>query len=388
MTVELRPHQVKALHNLSNGKILYGGVGTGKSMVSLAYYCKNEMPKKLYIITTAKKRDDLDWVREALRFGVLDALRSTLVDVMVVDSWNQVSKYEDVENAFFIFDEQRLVGSGTWVKSFLKISQKNTWILLSATPGDSWLDYIPVFVANGFYKNRTEFKRLHVIYNTYTKFPKVDRYVAVGTLVRLRNHILVEMPYEKTTKRHVEYIPVKYDKVLYEEVTKKRWHIYENRPIRNIAELIQLARRVVNSDRSRIEAVKTLMKSHPRLIVFYNFDYELKILRELGELTNVGEWNGHKHDEIPAGKNWIYLVQYTAGSEGWECIETDSIAFYSLTYSYRAYEQSKGRTDRLNTPFINLNYFVLLSDSWIDQAIMRCLKGKKNFNENAFSKSL
>lgn len=382
---DLQPHQQTALKQLSNGNILWGGVGSGKSRVAAAYYMERERPKDIYVITTAKKRDSLDWDGEFATYAIGKYPEATIAGTLVVDSWNNIDKYSKVTGAFFIFDEQRLVGSGRWVKAFLKIARNNHWILLSATPGDTWMDYIPVFVANGFYKNRTEFKLEHVVYAPYTKFPKVARYLNEGHLFRLRDKILVPMPYPRMTVRHSITVPVTYNQDLLRSVIKNRWHIYQNRPIRDIAELFQVLRKVVNSDPSRVRAVRTLLEKHPKLVVFYNFDYELEALRGLQDVTEVSEWNGHKHEEIPDATSWIYLVQYVAGSESWNCVETDTIVFYSLTYSYKNWEQAHGRIDRMNTPFRDLYYYILRSKSVIDLAIWKSLKAKKNFNIAQFS---
>lgn len=375
MLIELKPHQKKAVRELSNGKILYGSVGSGKTLTSLAYYLEKESDKKLLIITTAKKRDSKDWIKEAALLGITE---------LTVDSWQNIHKYEDVTNSLLIADEQRLVGSGKWTKSFIKIAKKNHWILLSGTPGDTWLDYIPVFVANGFYKNRTEFKREHVVYSHYTRFPKVERYISTGKLIRLRNQILVEMPYVKHTTRKVEHVEVDYDDEKMEKATKHRWHIWEDRPIRDVAELFHVMRKIVNTDESRLNALKALLREHQKIIVFYNFDYELEILRTLGDEFVVAEWNGHKHEPIPNTDSWVYLVQYMAGSEGWNCTDTNVMVFYSLTYSYKMFHQAHGRIDRLNTSFYELKYYIFLSKSMIDNAIWMSLKQKKNFNESNF----
>jgi superfamily II DNA or RNA helicase len=388
--VDLYPHQEKAVKELGNGKILVGGTGVGKTITALAYYMANEAPKNIYVITTARKRNSLDWEGEAALFGVGKSKDATVAGVLTVDSWNNIGKYEGVKDAFFIFDEQRLVGSGAWTKSFIRIAKGNRWILLSATPGDTWLDYIPVFVANGFYRNRTEFKLEHVIYNTYSKFPKVDRYVGVGRLVRLRNQILVEMPYQRHTNRHVEYVECDYDHAAFEKVVKKRWHIYEERPLRDVAELFLVMRRVVNSSASRLTTVQSLLSRHPKLIIFYNFNYELEALRTLGASLNVAtaEWNGHLHEDIPVANSWLYFVQYTAGAEAWNCVETDAMIFYSMTYSYKLFYQAMGRIDRLNTTFTELYYYVFTSNSMIDKAISKALKMKKSFNESGFVSKL
>ena len=384
MITELQLHQQKALRELDNGKILWGGVGSGKSRVAVAYYEQEHRHKDVYVITTAKKRDSKDWEGEFSSIAVGKETNATAHGLLTVDSWNMIDKYRDVKDAFFIFDEQRLVGSGRWVRAFLKIANNNKWILLSATPGDTWLDYIPVFVANGFYKNRTEFKLEHVVYAPYAKFPKVQKYLNTTKLLKQRNKILIHMRYSNETIRHTITLHVDHNDELLKSVIKNRWHIYQNRPIRDITELLSVMRRVVNSDPSRIREIRDLLEQHPKIVVFYNFNYELDSLRAFKNELAVSEWNGHKHEEIPKADSWLYLVQYVAGAEGWNCIETDTILFYSLTYSYKNWEQAHGRIDRLNTPFTDLYYYTLRSKSVIDAAIWKSLKAKKNFNVATF----
>lgn len=375
---KLRPHQLTALGKLSSGKILWGGVGSGKSMVAAGLYVRDYSNRDVYVITTAKKRDSLDWNREFARFGIGQTPDATVAGVLVIDSWNNIHKYADRRDAFFIFDEQRLVGSGGWVKAFLRIAANNAWILLSATPGDSWMDFIPCFIANGFVKNRTEFKRNHVIYKSYTKFPSVDRYVNTGKLIRWRNQIVVHMPYERLTTRHSIAIPVDHDEALMRRVMKDRWNPWEKRPIKNAGEFYALMRKVVATHPSRLEALRKKMEQHPRLIVFYNFDYELEILRGVEDIP-IAEWNGHKHEEIPDTDRWLYLVQFTAGAEGWECISTNATFLFTQNPSYKVTEQAYGRIDRLNTPFVNLFYYVPMSDTWIDKRLRKAFEEKRDF---------
>ena len=391
--VTLFDHQKEALEKLHNGSILYGGVGSGKSITGLAYFMKSQVysqdAKKpdLYIITTARKRDTLEWDKECARFALSQDPDRSLYNIKVtIDSWNNIGKYVKVKNCFFIFDEQRLVGYGAWVKSFLKIVRNsNEWILLSATPGDSWMDYIPVFIANGFYANKTEFVRRHVIYNRFTKYPCVSRFVEEKRLRRLRDSILVAMNFNRDTVPHHEKIIIPYNKEMYDFVMRQRWNVYKDRPVKEASELCQTLRHIVNSDPGRLETIEWIMETHPRVIIFYNYDYELELLKKLS-CPNITEWNGHKHEPISGGDSWVYLVQYTAGAEGWNCIETNTIIFYSQSYSYKQMVQAAGRIDRLNTPFKDLYYYHLTSTSKIDLAITRALKNKQNFNENAFAK--
>lgn len=397
MSIELYPHQIEAVNKLKSGAILCGGVGTGKSRTALAYYffkeCHGDInphphmdrPRDLYIITTAKKRDTFEWDGECCYFLLSDEDNPYGVRV-IIDSWNNIKKYQNVYGAFFIFDEQRVVGRGAWVKAFWKIARKNKWILLSATPGDTWSDYVPVFVANGFYRNPTDFNSQHAVFNRFSKYPKIEKYINTGILIKHRNDILVNMPYQKSTIKHYITIISDYDKHLYNRIFKDRWDIYENKPIKEAGNLCHLLRRVVNSDMSRIEHIKELLETHGKVIIFYNFNYELDLLREL--CLDVGieerEWNGHKHEEIPKGDRWVYLVQYSAGSEGWNCTDTNVIIFYSQNYSYRTTIQAEGRIDRINTPYTDLYYYYIKSSSPIDMAIARALSKKKNFNERNF----
>lgn len=399
-------YQLNAIDRMKNGCILCGGVGSGKSLTSLGYYYlrqggniqflsggsyqKMKNPKDLYVITTARKRDTLEWEGEFAPFLISTHPETSPYDhKVIVDSWNNIGKYKEVKNAFFIFDEQRLVGYGSWVKSFLKIAKENEWILLSATPGDRWVDYIPVFIANGFYKNKTEFIREHIIYNPRVKFPKIDRYINTGRLIRLRDRILIDMDFKRDTIAHHEDVYCRYDISAYKDVGRYRWDPFKDEPITSAGALCYVWRKIVNSDESRQVALLEIFEKHPKMIIFYNFDYELDILTGLFDGykgVEVAEWNGHKHQPIPEGESWVYLVQYTAGCEGWNCIKTDTIVFYSQNYSYKVMLQASGRIDRLNTPFRDLYYYHLKTRSGIDLAISRALKEKKNFNEYRYTK--
>ena len=404
MSFKLREYQLDAIGKLKTGSILNGGVGSGKSLTALSYYYLQNNgdirflsggdyvtmepdPMDLYIITTARKRDTMEWEGELAHFLMSTHPECTnYTHKIVVDSWNNIGKYKDVTNSFFIFDEQRVVGSGAWVKAFLKIAKFNEWILLSATPGDTWTDYIPVFVANGFYKNKTEFMREHAVFARFSKYPKIEKFINTGRLLRQRQMILVDMNFKRETVQHHEDIYVSYDIHTYKDVMKRRWDIWKDEPLVNASGLCYALRKIVNTDESRAVKLLELFETHQKMIVFYNFDYELEILKNLyyGEDVVVAEWNGHKHEPTPTACKWVYLVQYTAGAEGWNCITTDTIVFFSQNYSYKIMHQSAGRIDRLNTPFEDLYYYNLKSRSGIDLAIAKALNSKKKFNESSF----
>lgn len=390
----LYPHQREAIKKMKNGSILCGDTGTGKSRTALAYYFihsggyigkhfedddfifpKNR--KDLYIITTAQKRDKKDWELEMVPFELT---------AMAIDSWQNIKKYKDVKNSFFIFDEQHLTGNGVWVKTFYKIAKNNEWILLSATPGDTWSDYMPVFIANGFYKDKGDFCREHVVYNPYLNFPKIMKYLNTGRLLKLRSQIVVKMPYVKDAKKLYYDIKVTYDKEKYNVICKKRWDPYLNAPIQEGGKLCYLLRRVCNEDYSRMTALADILLEHPKLIVFYSFNYELERLREFCDSIGIdyAEWNGHKHEPLPTCASWIYLVNYAAGGEGWNCIETDTMVLYSQQYSYKVAVQAEGRIDRLNTPFKFLYYYRLVSRAPIDMEIQDAYRRKKVFNEKEY----
>ena len=410
MNPKLDEGQQVALAKLRNGNILCGGVGSGKSRTGLAYYfcrvCGGRIdgknhglkqdqvpmlwPKDLYIITTAKKRDKLEWEDELNLFLLSSDPERSYYGQKVkvtVDSWNNIKKYAEVQNAFFLFDEQRVVGYGSWSKTFIRIAKNNEWIFLTATPGDCWMDYLSIFIANGFFRNKSEFERNHVIYKRYSKYPQIDRYNDDQKLQKLRDAILVNIEYVKPTERHMETRLVSYDRETYRALMRDRWNVYENKPIENISELCYLLRKAVNADPSRLEQTLLIAREHPKLIIFYSFNYELDILRNADwpDGTVIGEWNGQRHDlDVPKSERWVYLVNYIGGSEGWNCIETNAMLFYSPSYSYKMTEQAMGRIDRRNTPFRDLYYYSFRTYAPIDIAIMRALKRKKNFNESSF----
>ena len=403
MSGGLYEHQRKAMERMRSGSVLCGGVGSGKSRTALVFFIKKicngtippprstegiflRDPVPLYVITTARKRDTLEWEQECAPFCITSTDKSLVP--LKVDSWNNIEKYKDVENAFFIFDEQRIVGTGKWAMTFVKIAKKNRWVLLSATPGDAWIDYWAVFTANGYYRNITDFREQHVVYKRMqNKYFQIERYIGTKKLERIRDEILVTMDFERRAVRHHEWVKTGFDTDIYNTVFKKRWNVYENKPIENSSELCYVTRKIVNSDARRVIAVADIMRKRPSAIIFYNYDYELEALRKLCEEEewNYAEWNGHRHQSLPDKPKWVYLVQYIAGCEGWNCTTTDTIIFFSQSYSYKQTEQACGRIDRINTPYTDLYYFHIFSDSGIDKSIRACLKRKKNFNEKAFA---
>ena len=389
--IQLTDYQISAIQRMKNGCVLRGGTGAGKTLTSLVYIYEKVLGgqtpihpghkyvvpldvRPVYVITTPKKRDSGDWTAEA-----------ALVPMHLagVDSWNNIKNYEHIKDAVFIFDETKITGYGAWTYSFIKIAKHNDWILLSATPGDSFIEYTSLFVANGFYKNKTEFEREHIVWSRFVKYPKVDRYLNLPKLIKLRDSVLVEMPTVRATTQNHKNIICDHDELDYDILFTKRWNFYDNVPIRDVGQLCYLLRRVVNSHPSRLDALDLVKQKHPRLIIFYNYNYELTILREWCTKNNIlySEWNGHNHDPLPDGKEWAYLCQYTAAQEAWNCIITDCIIFYSQTYSYKALIQSAGRIDRMNTPYKFLYYYHLVSKSSIDEGIQNALTRKENFNE-------
>lgn len=403
-SVPMYDYQLDAIRKMHNGCILCGGVGSGKSRTSLAYYYSRmggdlydtskkfsmmTHPKDLYIITTARKRDTAEWSVDMAPFLLSPHPDANEYDnQVIVDSWNNIEKYVNVKDAFFIFDEQRVVGYGKWAKTFIKIARNNEWILLSATPGDKWEDYMAVFIANGFYRNKSEFEYYHIVYNPRTTFPQVLQYINVELLIQHRDELLVDMDFKRKTTSHHEEIAVKYDGELITQVIKTRQNL-EGEPIENAAQFCSVLRQITFSDESRVVALLELIEKHPTAIIFYNYDFELDILKSIdyGDDVGIAEWNGHKHEPIPVSSKWVYLVNYAAGAEGWNCITTDTIIFYSQNYSWRIMNQAQGRIDRLNTPYMNLWYYHLVSRSPIDRAITRTLRAKGKFNEGRFYES-
>jgi len=374
--ISMYEYQLEAIDKLQSGMILWGNVGSGKSRTSLYFYCKNYSNKKLLIITTAQKRNNGEWLEECKVFGLKP----------IIDSWNNIRKYEKYENYFIIFDEDHLTGYGAWSKTFIKMAKCNDWLVLTGTPGDNYSEFMTVFIAKGWYKNKRDFEENHVIYSRYSKYPKVDRYINQGLLEKHRRDILVKMFVEKRPRVHKEIVITQYDISKYKKAYKDK-RDENNKPFKNATAFCLYLRKICNEDESKIVKVRELLLKHNKVIIFYNYLYEKEILLKLLKTMrtfNVGEYNGQHHDDIPIGERWAYLCQYTAASEGWNCLLCDTMIFFSMNYSYKAMEQAAGRINRVNTPYKDLYYYYLRTTSSIDLSINRALSTKKNFNESTF----
>ena len=401
----LYPHQEEALKKMFNGCLLNGGTGSGKSRTGLYYFFSKNggsydgrtytpmygKPPDLYILTTAKKRNDKEWEEELVPFLLYPDPKTHITqrygNKVVIDSWQNIKKYTDVVGAQFIFDENKISGKGVWAKSFLKITKSNEWIILSATNGDKWEDYETVFLAHRFFRNRTDFRDNHLVYNQYSKFPDVIGYRNETRLCRLRDRLIVDMDFERHTTQIHEDVYCQYDMMKYREAMRKRWDPYKEEPINQASSLCYVLRHIVNDNESRQVKLLELIEDHPRSIIFYNFDFELDILLNLAypEGTIVAQYNGHCHDKLPESDRWVYIFQYTSGCEAWNTISTDTIIFYSQNYSYKVLVQASGRIDRLTTPYTELHYYHLKSYASIDVAITKALRQKKKFNERKFA---
>lgn len=366
------PHQKLAVRKLHSGAILAGKVGSGKTFTALEFYKEKYIDLPLIVITTAKKRNDADWETEANLLGL---------EYPTVDSWNNISNYEN-RHAFFIFDEQHASGTGKWAKSFIKIAKKNKWIMLSATPGDRWIDFVPVFIANGLVENKTKFNERYVVYNPNTPFPKIDRYINTFELEAMRHAIVVAMPDKRETVRHKKIVTTEYDRFLYTDVHDNRMSPFTKMPIKNASEYTQVMRKIVSTSPARVLEFKDLVSKFKRSIVFYNYNYELDIiLQQLQSLgINTFVYNSKKHDPSPTEGEWCYVVQYSA-AEAWNNISTNRMIFYSPNYSYKVVEQCEGRIDRINTKYKDLYYYTLVSESSIDKSVIKAIKEKRIFNE-------
>lgn len=376
--IVLDEKQEKALAELKpSGSILVGATGSGKSIVGLEWYRRKRSTLPLLVITTAKKKDSNEWIEEAAKLDIHN---------IEVVSWNTIQKYVSINNHVVIFDEHRAIGYGEWAKSFIAIAKNNDWIILTATPGDDWMDFAAVFIAEGFYRNRTAFLNAHVEWNPWVRYPKVLKWHNVWQLIEYRNLITTTLDYQRSALLHTFNIVTEYDKEAYTRALKTRWNPFNDEPIRNAAELCYCLRRISNETTSKLDILGEIFDAKKKLILFYNFKYELEMIRTWCSKNEIllREWNGEKHQDLPNGKSWIYAVQFIAGSEAWNCTSTDTLVFFSQNYSYRLMAQAAGRIDRRNTPYEHLYYYRLFTNSTIDNAINEALERKGKFNERLF----
>lgn len=406
--VNLRQFQHECVQALRSGKVLAAGVGAGKSIMALYWYVTKcctvrtshnangelfqIMPGSpdLVIITTAKKRDNHEWDDELYRYALHQGENSKKMGRVhvTIDSWNNITKYVDT-SAVFIFDEQRAIGSGAWSKAFVRIARRNPWVMLSATPADTWSDWCPIFVADGFYRNRTEFFRRHAVYSRYTKYPRIDRWIDEDYLNRCRDRVLVTCEVPRETERVVHQLTCAYDKETVRKAMKTRWNPETEEPFLNATELCFYLRRVIDTDPTRLSYAAHVVRDHRKVIIFYTLRAELEQILKLEEVTGVPvyQYNGGRHDDLPQGNSWVYAVQFQAGSEGWNCTSCNTVLYWSLPYSYKQAEQAAGRIDRLDTSYKTLNYYIMRSFAPLDLGIIRALRNKENFNASGFLRS-
>lgn len=389
----LYDYQKDVIEKLESGSVLVGGVGSGKTLTSLVWYhdmaCSSmNNPKDLYVITTAKKRDSMEWELDGNKIKLTsDKALSPYGVSMTVDSWNNIDKYINIKNCVFIFDEQHITGKGPWVRAFMRIAKYNDWIVVTATPGDKWIEYMPLFIANGFYKNRMDFYTKHVVWNRFTTYPSIDKYINCDLLIQNKDRLLVKMDYESRFEKHVELLYTDYDRSTYDCIIKRRWDPFEMKPLENLSQVNYLLKKASYSHLDKTNHMLDIIKAHKKVIAFYRYNYELEELRSLRVFlknTKIAELNGMNHDPIPDTDSWLYLVQYNSGSEAWNCVVTNCMVFYSVDYSYKAMVQAAGRIDRVNSKFDELYYYVLVSRAKIDADILECLKNKKEFNMDTY----
>ena len=408
----LKPFQENCLERLSTGKVLAADTGAGKSIMSLAWYLSKECASDehslksgakawtlyhgspdLYIITTPKKRDSEEWESDLSKFNLVKGRNSKeMGEVNIfIDSWNNIKKYTEIKNSVFIFDEQRAVGSGTWAKSFVKIAKQNHWIMLSATPGDTWSDWCPLMIAKGYYPNRTAFFNKHAVYNPYVKYREIIRWDNTDELEYYRSKMLVTCRMEKKTTRHFEEVIADCsNKYEVKRAYKERTNPKTGEPFKSASELCAYTRNIINTDPTRSAVGLKIIQMYDRIIIFYTLTDELEGIK--WACNKAGRkmyfYNGEIHDQVPTGNNWAYIVQYTAGSEAWNCTTCNAMLFWDLTYSYKQFKQATGRIDRLNTPYSDLYYYAIRSYMPLDLAIRRALREKKDFNSRGFLKSV
>lgn len=376
MAVTFKDYQKRAINQMHNGCILCGGVGAGKSLTSLGYIDKVYPSGTVYIITPARKRNTGEWFDD-IRKNDMDETR------FVVDSWNNLSKYKDVKDAFFLFDEQKVSGKGTWAKSLIRIAKSNQWILLSATPGDTYDDYATVLIANGFVRNRTTWYDEYCVTKSQPFFHIVD-HKNKDVIDMMIRRIFIKMDYQSDKKRIERVIPIQARSAGEEkEILMTHKAPGAQMPFTTFAAAIAYVRMNCYDKSKKTEALRKIIEKHKKIIVFYNFLSEkLEIERAaIDANVTINFYNGQRHDPIPDTDEWVYGVQYNSGAEAWNCITTNAMVFYSPNYSYKTMEQAHGRIDRVNSPYECLYYYMLLNELNIDNKVMNALSSKKDFNE-------
>lgn len=380
--INLYSYQEEYFKHVKPNYIYDMDTGTGKTIMGLHHHQTYFKDKPLLIVAPASKINEGGWQR-TIDEHYPNIEYDTCTYNMLGKKWSQ---YKDW---FVIFDEcHRLKNScGVWGKAGYNLTKISAgFILLSATAiPNGWEDSINYFKMFGLAKNKTQFIRNEAITTMDYGYMEILGWKNENKLKNMWKSISRHLSKDEATdlpplvfenvyfKASATYKTIKkdriYNDVLYDNQMKLRHGLRLNTNLKN-----------------KIEYIKDFVDStNDNIIIFYNYDEELKLLKENIDkktyLCNGSIKDYPKKSEWDSIKNTVTLANYKSGSEAVEFTYANIIVYFSPTESYTEYYQSYGRCYR-NGQTKKVTAYKFITDNTIEADIYKALDSKQDFNIN------
>lgn len=139
----------------------------------------------------------------------------------------------------------------------------------------------------------------------------------------------------------------------------------------------------------KLQTFKELVQStQDRLIVFYNFNAELELLKRIAASLDrpISEVNGQTKDltAYEQEDNSITFIQYQAGAMGLNLQKANKIIYFTLTDKSELFEQSKKRIHRIGQEQPCF-YYILMCKGSVEEVILQTLEMRKDFTDELFN---
>lgn len=366
-----------------------------KSLVPqwLQHFEDNHKEWARYDLTKKKQLEQFISNDDSLRMGVIN----------YESCWRR-PELQKVKGVTLMLDESQAVANNTskQTKGIMKISYKNV-ILLSGTPA-----------SNARYdKLYTQLKLLGLDMN---KRSYEDRYCNFFDMEKagVKFRVLSERnPYKnvdelKSKMTSLGCVFMKTDEVI--DLPEQRFinvWINKSKPYKTFekdgyvdcgeleyisngpAQDMLYLRQLCNSS-EKLDMLRTLVEgTNDRVVVFYNFDIELKVLQQLCKKLKrpISYINGHEKNLNCYNdcEDSITLVQYQSGSAGVNLQKANKMIYYSPPIKSDFYEQSKKRIHRIGQNH-KCTYWKLITHDSIEQQIYSTLAKKQDYTEELFRK--
>jgi SNF2 family DNA or RNA helicase len=405
--MRLYTYQENYLRELPQSCIMAADLGTGKTVMSLAHWQRQQTCRPLLVVAPASKIRTGDWQAEAKRY-LGDAWLLTTITYISYESLRLMDKetkrprwwkFCGARNGGIIYDviadECHALKNpqSKQAKAVYEIKQSGgLFIGLSGTPmPNGWIDFAGYSKLFGFVRNITEFKQRYCIYQDFKGYPELVKYVNVEQLeaqfkrvaYRLSREQAAELPSRQMLAINT-HMGAKTSK-LYHTCKLTRVHPNTKELLDNAPRLLSVLRQSTTA--SRLDQLVSIVDdTSDNIVVFYNYISERKkILEALSKSgKTILRYDGEQHDTLPAAdakiSNTVLVAHYKSASTGLNLQWANVTIYFSPTYSYQEFEQSIGRTHR-NGQTKKCLYYLFNVQHTVDRTIWRCLREKKDFNE-------